>query len=37
MKIQAEGREKRALAEKEMSRMETELKNKLLEVRAKKD
>ena len=37
MKIQAEGREKRALAEQEMSRMETELKNKLLEVRAKKD
>ncbi|MBQ7463855.1 MAG: toxic anion resistance protein [Lachnospiraceae bacterium] len=36
MKIQAEGREKRALAEQEMSRMETELKNKLLEVRAKK-
>ncbi len=37
MKIQAEGREKRALAEQEMSRMENELKNKLLEVRAKKD
>lgn len=36
MKIQAEGREKRALAEQEMSRMETELKNKLLEVKAKK-
>ena len=37
MKIQAEGREKRAIAEQEMSRMENELKNKLLEVRAKKD
>ena len=36
MKIQAEGREKRALAEQEMSRMENELKQKLLEVRAKK-
>ncbi|MBR5422313.1 MAG: toxic anion resistance protein [Lachnospiraceae bacterium] len=33
MKIQAEGREKRAQAEAEMARMETELKNKLLEVR----
>ncbi len=36
MKIQAEGREKRALAEQEMSRMENELKEKLLEVRAGK-
>ncbi len=36
MKIQAEGREKRAAAEAEMARMETELKNKLLEVNAGK-
>ncbi|MBR6257638.1 MAG: toxic anion resistance protein [Lachnospiraceae bacterium] len=33
MRIQAEGREKRKQAEAEMARMETELKNKLLEVR----
>ena len=33
MKIQQEGREKRAQAELEMSRMENELKEKLLEVR----
>ena len=32
MKIQAEGREKRAQAEQEMNRMENELKEKLLEV-----
>ena len=36
MKIQAEGREKRKQAEAEMARMETELKNKLLEVRDRK-
>ena len=36
MKIQAEGREKRAQAEAEMQRMEGELKNKLLEVNAGK-
>ncbi|MBR3307832.1 MAG: toxic anion resistance protein [Lachnospiraceae bacterium] len=33
MRIQSEGREKRAAAEAEMARMEAELKNKLLEVR----
>ncbi len=36
MKIQAEGREKRKQAELEMARMETELKNKLMEVRDRK-
>ncbi len=36
MKIQAEGREKRKQAEQEMARMETELKNKLMEVRDRK-
>ena len=36
MRIQAEGREKRKQAEAEMARMETELKNKLLEVRGVK-
>ena len=36
MKIQEEGRERRAAAEAEMARMETELKNKLLEVNAGK-
>lgn len=36
MKIQAEGKEKRAQAEQEMLRMENELKNKLLEVRVAK-
>ncbi|MBR6381445.1 MAG: toxic anion resistance protein [Lachnospiraceae bacterium] len=33
MKIQAEGREKRAMAEEEMAKMEAELKAKLLEIR----
>ena len=33
MRIQAEGREKRKQAEAEMARMETELKNKLLDIK----
>ena len=37
MKIQAEGREKRAQAEAEMSRMENELKEKLLEVQDRRN
>ena len=33
MKIQAEGRAKRQIAEAEMAKMENDLKNKLLEIR----
>ena len=33
MQIQADGRAKRQAAEQEMQRLETELKNKMLEVR----
>ena len=36
MKIQADGREKRRIAEQEMQNMENELKQKLLEISERK-